>query len=116
MHRDTVTHVATATAHDFIVTGSSDGDLRFWKILSVSSCPHLYVSALCLLYPKLYLDIAAHPISHPSAAVAAVVRCGSACNRPVKHEMKQISDIRASAVCAVQLCSTVPVCRKMFCS
>jgi WD40 repeat protein len=43
MHRDTVTHVATSTAHDFIITGSSDGDLRFWKIISVSP---LFLSAL----------------------------------------------------------------------
>lgn len=41
MHRDTVTHVATAAAHDFIITGSSDGDLRFWKILSVRHCSHI---------------------------------------------------------------------------
>ena len=30
MHRDVVTHVATG-AHDFLLTASADGDLRFWK-------------------------------------------------------------------------------------
>lgn len=30
MHRDVVTHV-TVGAHDFILTASADGDLRFWK-------------------------------------------------------------------------------------
>ena len=30
MHRDLVTHVAVG-AHDFILTASADGDLRFWK-------------------------------------------------------------------------------------
>ena len=31
MHRDTVTHVAFATTHDFFVTASIDGHLKFWK-------------------------------------------------------------------------------------
>ena len=31
MHRDTVTHVALATTHDFFVTASIDGHLKFWK-------------------------------------------------------------------------------------
>lgn len=36
MHRDIVTHVAVA-AHDFIITASADGDLRFWKLIPVRS-------------------------------------------------------------------------------
>ena len=36
MHRDVVTHVAVG-AHDFILTGSADGDLRFWKKTPVRS-------------------------------------------------------------------------------
>lgn len=31
MHRDTVTHVAVARQSDFIITGSSDGHVKFWK-------------------------------------------------------------------------------------
>ena len=31
MHRDTVTHVAFASTHDFFVTASVDGHLKFWK-------------------------------------------------------------------------------------
>lgn len=34
MHRDVVTHVAVA-GHDFIITASADGDLRFWKLIPV---------------------------------------------------------------------------------
>lgn len=31
MHRDVVTHVLTAQEQDFIITGSADGHLKFWK-------------------------------------------------------------------------------------
>ena len=31
MHRDTVTQVAVAQAQDFLITGSIDGHLKFWK-------------------------------------------------------------------------------------
>ena len=31
MHRDTVTHVVVAQAAEFIITGSADGHLKFWK-------------------------------------------------------------------------------------
>ena len=31
MHRDTVTHVAFAPTHDFFITASVDGHLKFWK-------------------------------------------------------------------------------------
>ena len=31
MHRDTVTHVAFAPVHDFFITASADGHLKFWK-------------------------------------------------------------------------------------
>jgi hypothetical protein len=40
MHRDAVTHVAVG-AHDFIMTGSADGDLRFWKKTPVWSSSQL---------------------------------------------------------------------------
>ena len=46
MHRDTVTHVAVG-AHDFVMTASSDGDLRFWKKTPVRrrACSRLRVHA-----------------------------------------------------------------------
>jgi len=31
MHRDTVTQVAVAQDQDFLITGSIDGHLKFWK-------------------------------------------------------------------------------------
>ena len=31
MHRDTVTHVEVAQAAEFIITGSTDGHVKFWK-------------------------------------------------------------------------------------
>lgn len=31
MHRDTVTQVAVAQDQDFLLTGSIDGHLKFWK-------------------------------------------------------------------------------------
>ena len=31
MHRDTVTHIVVAQAAEFIITGSVDGHLKFWK-------------------------------------------------------------------------------------
>ena len=31
MHRDQITQVAVAQATDFIITGSKDGHLKFWK-------------------------------------------------------------------------------------
>jgi len=31
MHRDTVTHVVFAPTHDFFITASVDGHLKFWK-------------------------------------------------------------------------------------
>lgn len=31
MHRDTVTHVAVAKTCDFLLTGSCDGHVKFWK-------------------------------------------------------------------------------------
>ncbi len=31
MHRDCITQVAVAQASDFIITGSTDGHLKFWK-------------------------------------------------------------------------------------
>ena len=31
MHRDVVTHVLTAQEQDFVITGSADGHLKFWK-------------------------------------------------------------------------------------
>ena len=31
MHRDQITQVAVAPATDFIITGSNDGHLKFWK-------------------------------------------------------------------------------------
>ena len=31
MHRDVVTHVETAQEQDFVITGSADGHLKFWK-------------------------------------------------------------------------------------
>lgn len=41
MHRDVVTHVAVG-AHDFMMTGSADGDLRFWKKTPVRSSALLH--------------------------------------------------------------------------
>jgi peptidylprolyl isomerase domain and WD repeat-containing protein 1 len=31
MHRDVVTHAAVAAEVDFIITGSADGHVKFWK-------------------------------------------------------------------------------------
>lgn len=31
MHRDVVTHAAVSSDADFIITGSSDGRIKFWK-------------------------------------------------------------------------------------
>jgi peptidylprolyl isomerase domain and WD repeat-containing protein 1 len=31
MHRDMVTHVAVAKSSEFVITGSSDGHVKFWK-------------------------------------------------------------------------------------
>ena len=31
MHRDNVTHVVVARLLDFIITGSCDGHVKFWK-------------------------------------------------------------------------------------
>lgn len=31
MHRDTVSHILVSQKFDFIVTGSIDGYLKFWK-------------------------------------------------------------------------------------
>ncbi len=31
MHRDVVTHAAVAADIDFIITGSADGHIKFWK-------------------------------------------------------------------------------------
>jgi peptidylprolyl isomerase domain and WD repeat-containing protein 1 len=31
MHRDVVTHIAVAKQTEFIVTGSADGQVKFWK-------------------------------------------------------------------------------------
>ena len=91
MHRDTVTHVATATAHDFIVTGSSDGDLRFWKILSVSSssltCIQLYPQELCILCISLV------PSLGHTSPVAPVAGYGAGFELVVRHNMKQLSAI-----------------------
>ena len=36
MHRDTVTHTATSKAH-FIITASSDGHVKFWKKVNLST-------------------------------------------------------------------------------
>jgi len=38
MHRDTVTHISAARTTDFIITGSADGHVKFWrKMPKVSS-------------------------------------------------------------------------------
>ena len=31
MHRDVVTHIVVAKGSDFIITGSVDGHVKFWK-------------------------------------------------------------------------------------
>jgi peptidylprolyl isomerase domain and WD repeat-containing protein 1 len=31
MHRDIVTHIAVAKQTDYIITGSADGHVKFWK-------------------------------------------------------------------------------------
>ena len=31
MHRDVVTHVVVSQATDFVITGSADGHIKFWK-------------------------------------------------------------------------------------
>ena len=31
MHRDTITHVEVAQAAEFVITGSTDGHIKFWK-------------------------------------------------------------------------------------
>ena len=31
MHRDLVTHITVAAATDFVITGSCDGHVKFWK-------------------------------------------------------------------------------------
>lgn len=31
MHRDIVTHIVVSKTTDFIITGSSDGHIKFWK-------------------------------------------------------------------------------------
>lgn len=31
MHRDIVTHITVATSSDFVITGSCDGHVKFWK-------------------------------------------------------------------------------------
>lgn len=46
MHRDDVTHVAVA-GHDFIITASADGDLRFWKLVPVRFQPMKKNRQLC---------------------------------------------------------------------
>lgn len=49
MHREVVSHVAVA-AHDFIITASADGDLRFWKLVpvrSIVSVPMVLLPAHC---------------------------------------------------------------------
>ncbi len=36
MHRDVVSHVAVAKQSDFIITGSVDGHVKFWKKMLVN--------------------------------------------------------------------------------
>ena len=36
MHRDVVTHIATSKSSEFVITGSIDGHVKFWKKMSSS--------------------------------------------------------------------------------
>lgn len=36
MHRETVTHICVSKATEFVITGSSDGHVKFWKKMSES--------------------------------------------------------------------------------
>ena len=46
MHRDVVTHVAVAKQSDFIITGSVDGHVKFWKkmLVNIEFVKHFQVS------------------------------------------------------------------------
>jgi hypothetical protein len=59
MHRDAVTYVAVG-AHGFILTGSADGDLRFWRKTPVR-CRFVSMQLLCVhaLAPMQLLIMAA---------------------------------------------------------
>jgi len=35
MHRNIVTHVLISSAYDFVITGSKDGQVKFWKIMGI---------------------------------------------------------------------------------
>ena len=39
MHRRTVTHCSTSPRHGFVITGSADGVVKFWKRTSTSNAP-----------------------------------------------------------------------------
>jgi peptidylprolyl isomerase domain and WD repeat-containing protein 1 len=48
MHRDIVTHVAVARQSDFVITGSADGHVKFWKkmLKDIEFVKHYQVSYL----------------------------------------------------------------------
>jgi peptidylprolyl isomerase domain and WD repeat-containing protein 1 len=54
MHRDVVTHIAVAKNTDFLITGSADGQVKFWKkmMTSVEFVKHFQVR-----FPHCFLNL-----------------------------------------------------------
>ena len=58
MHRDTVTQVAVAQDQDFLITGSIDGHLKFWKKTptGIEFAKHYRAHAGCLDGAQHFID------------------------------------------------------------
>ncbi len=48
MHRDIVTHTALSKTSEFVITGSADGHVKFWKkmLTGIEFVKHFQVSSL----------------------------------------------------------------------
>ena len=79
MHRDTVTQVAVAQDQDFLLTGSIDGHLKFWKKTptGIEFAKHYraHVGSLDGASQRLIPHCSWHAMSHVSAQQQVQLKC-----------------------------------------
>ena len=80
MHRDTVTQVAVAQDQDFLITGSIDGHLKFWKKTptGIEFAKH-YRAHVGSLDGRLYLHVGHTGSALHTHAVHSCSHIGQAC-------------------------------------